>query len=537
MSLHRKDLRSLVKELKERSEPVYLGGGLKKQQNEKRKGKLSCRERVAQLLDPGSTFTEIGLFAAYEMYEEHGGCPAAGVVVGIGQIHQRLCLIVAGDATIKAGAWFPMTAKKNLRAQEIAIENQIPIVYLVDSAGVFLPMQDEIFPDKMHFGRQFYNNARLSAMGVLQVAAVMGSCVAGGAYLPAMCDEALMVEGSSSLFLAGSYLVKAAIGEEVDNETLGGAKTHATYSGVIDNRYPDDSSCLKAIRRIFDRLPSPTTAGFNQREPLAPARSAEQIYDLLPEEPQKPYSMRKLLECILDAKSLDLYKPEYGKTLLCAYARIDGWGVGIVANEREIVRNAAGEMQMGGVIYSDSANKAARFVMNCNQRKLPIIFFHDVSGFMVGKRAEQGGIIKDGAKMVNAVANSVVPKFSVLIGNSFGAGNYAMCGRAYEPRLCLAWPSALLGVMSGESAAQTLLQIKLSAMKGKEVLSSSEKESLLEEIRTSYARSMSPYYAAARLWVDAIIEPIETRSILSKAIEMANHAPITEPFSTGILQT
>ena len=537
MSLSRKDLRTLVKELNTRTARVR-NRPEKTSDHAQKKGKLSCRTRIEQLLDVGTKFLELGLFAAYELYEEQGGCPAAGVVIGIGQIHGRQTMIVAGDASIKAGAWFPMTAKKNLRAQEIALENRIPIVYLVDSAGVFLPMQDEIFPDKMHFGRQFYNNARLSAEGILQVAAVMGSCVAGGAYLPAMCDEALMVEGTGSLFLAGSYLVKAAIGEEIDNETLGGAQTHACCSGVIDQRYPDDPSALKAVRKIFARLPAPVRAGFNRTEPKAPTRPAEDIYDLLPPEPQKPYSMQDLLSCILDAESLDLYKPEYGQTLICGYARIDGWAVGIVANERKIVRNARGEMQMGGVIYSDSAAKAARFIMNCNQRHLPIVFFHDVSGFMVGSQAEKGGIIKDGAKMVNVVANSVVPKFTVLVGNSFGAGNYAMCGRAYDPRLCLAWPSALLAVMSGESAAQTLLQLKASALKKKgELLSEQARKELLEEIRAQYARSMSPYYAAARMWIDEIIDPLSTRSLLAQAIDIADHAPIKESFKTGILQT
>ena len=539
MSLSRKDLRTLVKELNKRASEIRNRGKGRASSEAQSSSKLSCRSRIEQLIDPGTTLLELGLFAAYEMYEEQGGCPAAGVVVGVGQIHGRRAMIVAGDASTKAGAWFPITAKKNLRAQEIALDNRIPVVYLVDSAGVFLPMQDEIFPDKMHFGRQFYNNARLSAEGILQVAAVMGSCVAGGAYLPAMCDEALMVEGTGSLFLAGSYLVKAAIGEEIDNETLGGAATHALYSGVIDRRYPNDAAAIEAIRRIFARLPEPERANFNRTASVLPTRPLEDVYDLLPEEPQKPYSMHDLLSCIVDAESLDLYKPEYGATLICGYARIDGWAVGIVANERATVRNAKGEMQMGGVIYSDSADKAARFIMNCNQRRLPIVFFHDVSGFMVGSQAEKGGIIKDGAKMVNAVANSVVPKFSVLVGNSFGAGNYAMCGRAYEPRLCLAWPSALLAVMSGEAAARTLLQLKLSALKkkGAKELSEKEKNELLEEIRTQYARRMSPYYAAARMWVDEVIDPLSTRSILSEAIEIANHAPIKADFKTGILQT
>ena len=446
-------LKILVEELQARTEILLQGGGAEKQKAQHKKGKLTARERVAVLLDKGTDFLEIGLFAAYEMYEKEGGCPAASVITGVGKVSGHSCMIIAGDATIKAGAWFPMTAKKNLRAQEIAMKNRLPVIYLVDSAGVFLPLQEEIFPDKMHFGRQFRNNARLSAMGVVQVAAIMGSCVAGGAYLPAMCDESYIVEGTGSIFLAGSYLVKAAIGEQIDNETLGGAHTQTAISGVVDKSYPDDTSCLEAIRRTFSRLPAPERADLNRSESVSPACSPEQIYDILPSERHKPYDTQKLLACIIDADSLDTYKPNYGKTLICAYARIDGWAVGIVANERQTVRSATGEMQMGGVIYSDAADKAARFIMNCNQRHLPLIFFHDVSGFMIGSRAERGGIIKDGAKMVNAVANSIVPAFSVLVGNSFGAGNYAMCGRAYDPRLCVAWPSALLGVMSGESAA------------------------------------------------------------------------------------
>ena len=529
-----KKLKELVEELQRRSKVLLQGGGTDKQSIQHKKGKLTARERITQLLDKDSELLEIGLFAAYEMYKEEGGCPAAGVIVGTGRISGHTCVIVAGDATIKAGAWFPMTAKKNLRAQEIAMENRLPVVYLVDSAGVFLPLQEEIFPDKFHFGRQFRNNAHISAMGIVQIAAIMGSCVAGGAYLPAMCDESYIVEGTGSVFLAGSYLVKAAVGEEIDNETLGGSHTQTALSGVVDKSYPDDISCLKAIRRTFSRMPTSERADLNRSKSLLPSSPSEKIYDILPEERQRPYDMQELLYCIIDKESLDTYKPNYGKTLICAYARIDGWAVGIVANERQVVRTAKGEMQMGGVIYSDAANKATRFIMNCNQRHLPIVFFHDVSGFMVGSRAEHGGIIKDGAKMVNAVANSIVPKFSVLVGNSFGAGNYAMCGKAYDPRLCVAWPSALLGVMSGESAAQTLLQTKL---KNKKKLTEEESTLLLEQIKNQYNKTLSPYYAASRLWIDAIIVPTETRKVLSEAIHLSDHAKITKPFVTGVLQT
>ena len=530
---------ALIEELRVRREALCMGGGKAKQAAQHAKGKLTARERVALLIDEDSELVEVGLFAADGMYEEYGGCPSAGVVVVIAQVAGHDCLVVAGDATIKAGAWFPLTAKKNLRAQEIAIQNRVPVIYLVDSAGVYLPLQDEIFPDKEHFGRQFRNNARLSAMGVLQVAAVMGSCVAGGAYLPAMCDEAFIVEGTGSLFLAGSYLVRAAVGEQTDNETLGGAYTHTSLSGVLDKSFSDERSCLAAIRRLFEKLPPRREgAGFGYAEARPPATPELGIHACFPVERAKPYDMLAVLACIIDKDSLDLYKPDYGRTLICAYARIDGWVVGIVANQRLVTKNAQGEMQMGGVIYSDSADKAARFIMNCNQRNIPLVFFHDVSGFMVGTRAEHGGIIKDGAKMVNVVANSVVPKFSVLVGNSFGAGNYAMCGRAYDPHLCLAWPTALLGVMSGESAAQTLLQTKVAKQQGGAVgLSDEEKEALLDEIRAKYAKTLSPYYAAARLWIDAIIEPADTRHILSRAIKLANHAPIDKSFVTGVLQT
>ena len=445
-------------------------------------------------------------------------------------------MIVANDATVKAGAWFPITAKKNLRAQEISMENKIPIVYLVDSAGVYLPMQNEIFPDKEHFGRQFRNNARMSAMGIVQIAAIMGSCVAGGAYLPIMSDEAMIVDKTGSIFLAGSYLVKAAIGESIDNETLGGATTHCEISGVTDNKYDSDELCLDAIKKIFDKIGKPEDAGYSRVEPKEPKENPEEIYGLMPVDRVKPYEMRDIIARLLDDSEFDEYKKDYGKTLLCGTGRIDGWAVGIVANQRTMVKNKKGQMQMGGVIYSDSADKTARFIMNCNQRKIPLVFLHDVSGFMVGSKAEQGGIIKDGAKMVNAMANSVVPKFTFVLGNSYGAGNYAMCGKAYDPRLIFAWPTAKIAVMSGQAAAQTLLQIKVAGMKGVEI-SEEEKKSLLDEITNKYNEELSPYYAAARLWVDGVIDPLDTRKIISKGIEAANQAPITDKFNVGIIQT
>ncbi len=535
-------LKLLVAELNKKLSEVKKGGGTKKIDAHHAKGKLTARERINQLIDKDSQFLEVGAFVGDGMYQEYGGCPSGGVVVGIGYVSKRQCVIVANDATVKAGAWFPITAKKNLRAQEIAIENRLPIIYLVDSAGVFLPLQDEIFPDKEHFGRQFRNNALMSSMGIVQVAAIMGSCVAGGAYLPIMSDEALIVEGTGSIFLAGSYLVKAAVGEDVDNETLGGAATHCEVSGVTDNRYPNDEACLAAVRNIFDKIGSPDSAGFDRTQPVEPLHP-ENIYGLFPADRVKPYDMLEVIKCIVDKNELDEYKPEYGKTLICAHARIDGWAVGIVANQRKIVKakkgaGASAEMQMGGVIYSDSADKAARFVMNCNQRKIPLVFLHDVSGFMVGSRAEHGGIIKDGAKMVNAVANSVVPKFTFILGNSYGAGNYAMCGKAYDPRLIYAWPTAKIAVMSGNSAAQTLLQIKVSTLKGqgKEITPEAEKQ-LLDEITDSYNQKLSPYYAASQLWVDGIIDPIDTRKIISMGIEAANQAPITKPFNVGVIQT
>ncbi|TAE25141.1 MAG: acyl-CoA carboxylase subunit beta [Cytophagales bacterium] len=535
-----------LQELQARTVQTQLGGGQKKIDDQHRKGKLTARERISYLTDPDTPFVEIGLFVGEGLYAEHGGCPSGGVVVGIGYVSGRQCVIVANDATVKAGAWFPITAKKNLRAQEIAIENRLPIIYLVDSAGVYLPLQDEVFADKEHFGRTFRNNARLSSMGVLQVAAVMGSCVAGGAYLPIMSDEALIVEGTGSIFLAGPYLVKASIGEDVDAETLGGAITHADISGVIDNRYPDDKSCLDAIKRIFDRLGEQPTAGFSRVTPAPPAKNPAEIYDLLPIDRFKPYDMREILERLIDNSEFDEYKPTYGQSLLCGYARIDGWAVGIVANQRKVVKakgkTGAGapavEMQMGGVIYGDAADKAARFIMVCNQQKIPLVFFQDVTGFMVGSRAEQSGIIKDGAKMVNAMANSVVPKFTVVVGNSYGAGNYAMCGRAYDPRLMVAWPTAQMAVMSGASAAKTLLQIQVATQKAKGLpMTPEEEQSQLKKITDQYNAQLSPYFAAARLWVDAVVDPLETRRVLSEGIAAANHAPPERAFSVGVIQT
>ncbi|MEN2282799.1 acyl-CoA carboxylase subunit beta [Algoriphagus sp. SE2] len=537
-SMEYQSFKSLLEELKTKTEQVKLGGGTKRIAKEHEKGKLTARERINYLVDKDSEFLEIGAFAADGMYEEEGGCPSAGVVTGIGYVKGRMVMIVANDATVKAGAWFPMTAKKNLRAQEIAMENRIPIIYLVDSAGVFLPMQNEIFPDKEHFGRQFRNNAKMSAMGIVQIAAIMGSCVAGGAYLPIMSDEALIVDKTGSIFLAGSYLVKAAIGESVDNETLGGATTHCEISGVTDNKYENDKECLDAIRTIFDKIGANDKAGFDRIKPKNPKLSGEELLNAFPIQRVKPYDMLEVISGLVDEGEIEEYKKDYGKTLICATARIDGWAVGIVANQRKIVKNASGEMQMGGVIYSDSADKAARFIMNCNQRKIPLVFLQDVSGFMVGSKAEHGGIIKDGAKMVNAMANSVVPKFTIVLGNSYGAGNYAMCGKAYDPRLIFSWPTAQMAVMSGASAAKTLLQIKVASLKkkGKEITEADEKQ-LLDEITNKYNEELSPYYSAARLWVDGVIDPRETRKVISMGIEAANHAPISERFNTGVIQT
>lgn len=532
----------LLELLKEKTEKLYLGGGLNKIQKHKEKGKLTAWERIKYLLDADTPYTEIGAFAGDGMYLNDGGCPNAGVVVVMGYVKKRLCIIVSNDATVKAGAWFPITGKKNLRAQEIAMENHLPIIYLVDSAGVYLPMQDEIFPDKEHFGRIFRNNAKISAMGIPQISAIMGSCVAGGAYLPIMSDYALIVEGTGSVFLAGSYLVRSSIGEVIDNESLGGATTHSEISGVTDNKYPNDESCLDAIRNIVDKFGDTPKAGFSRITPQLPTLPQNSIYTNLPQDRLKPYNILQVLESIVDADTIEEYKKDYGKTIVCALARIDGWAVGIVANQREIVKakkpGGTQEMQMGGVIYSDSADKAARFIMNCNQQKIPLVFFQDVTGFMVGSRSEQGGIIKDGAKMVNAMANSVVPKFTFIVGNSYGAGNYAMCGKAYDPRLIYAWPTAQMAVMSGASAGKTLLQIQEATLKAKGVeLSETEKNKLLAEIEQKYKEQLSPYYAAARLWVDGVIDPKETRKIISMGIEAANQNPNIPKYNVGVIQT
>ena len=535
--------RRLISDLNDRRTRVHQGGGKKKAEAHKAKGKLTARERIDYLADDDAQRLEIGAFAAEDMYEDVGGCPSAGVVVVIGKISGRQCVIVANDATVKAGAWFPMTAKKNLRAQEIAIENRLPIVYLVDSAGVFLPMQDEIFPDKEHFGRQFRNNAVMSSKGIVQIAAIMGSCVAGGAYLPIMSDEAMIVDKTGSIFLAGSYLVKAAVGEDIDNETLGGATTHCEISGVTDNKFDSDEECLDSIKSIFDKMGDSPKAGFNRIKAVPPKDDPEEIYGLFPLDRSQSYDMKEIIRRLVDDSAFDEYKKDYGKTIVCGYARIDGWSVGIVANQRKVVKakksgGSAPEMQMGGVIYSDSADKAARFIMNCNQRRIPLIFLHDVNGFMVGSRAEHGGIIKDGAKMVNAVANSVVPKFSIILGSSYGAGNYAMCGKAYDPRLIFAWPSAEIAVMSGNSAAKTLLQIKVAGLKAKgQELSAEDQKKMLQEIKKSYDEKLSPYYAASRLWVDGIIDPLGTREMISIGIEAANHAPIEKNMNVGVIQT
>ncbi|XWN38390.1 MAG: carboxyl transferase domain-containing protein [Balneola sp.] len=531
-------LNELLDNLRAQEREIMLGGGQKRIDKEHAKGKLTARERIDLLLDDDADFFELGLWAGFEMYEDEGGCPGGGVVTGVGKVEGRDCMIVANDATVKAGAWFPITAKKNLRAQEIAIENHIPLIYLVDSAGVFLPMQDQIFPDKDHFGRMFRNNAVISAKGIPQIAAIMGSCVAGGAYLPIMSDEALIVDGTGSVFLAGSYLVKAAIGESVDNETLGGATTHTEISGVTDYKMKDDEECLETIRDLVAKLGPHKTAGFNRKEAKLPSRSSAEIFDILPEARTSPYDMNQLLECIIDEDSFTEFKKGYGQSLITGYARIDGWSVGIVANQRTVSRTKKGEMQIGGVIYSDSADKAARFIMNCNQKKIPLIFFQDVTGFMIGKRSEHGGIIKDGAKMVNAMSNSTVPKITVVVGNSYGAGNYAMCGRAYDPRFMFAWPTANIAVMSGASAAKTLTQIKIATMKKKgEEVSEEKQNELMEEITDRYNKQTDVRYAASRLWVDAIIHPAETRERISNALECANLNADIEEFKTGVIQT
>lgn len=526
-----------VSDLQYKLEKIALGGGKERITKQHEEGKLTARERIKHLIDQTSDFFEIGAFAGYDMYKEHGGCPAGGVITGLGKISGKLCMIVANDATVKAGAWFPITGKKNLRAQEIAMENRIPIIYLVDSAGVYLPMQDEIFPDKEHFGRIFRNNAKMSSMGITQIAAIMGSCVAGGAYLPIMSDEALIVEGTGSIFLAGPYLVKAAIGEDVDQETLGGATTHCEISGVTDYKMPDDKTCLETIRKLVSKIGAYDKAGFDRIQAVKPKLDVAELPGIYPSNPTKPYDMLEIIKRLVDDSEVTLYKEDYGKSILCAYARIDGWAVGIVANQRLVVKNAAGEMQFGGVIYSDSADKATRFIMNCNQKKIPLVFMHDVTGFMVGKRSEHGGIIKDGAKMVNAVANSTVPKFTVIVGNSFGAGNYAMCGKAYDPRLIVAWPSAKIAVMGGTQAAKVLTQIQVSSLKKKgEAPDPASEQKLFEEIKNKYDEQTTPFYAAARLWVDAIIDPRKTRDFISLGIEMADHG-IVEKFNPGVIQT
>ncbi|SDS79108.1 Acetyl-CoA carboxylase, carboxyltransferase component [Mucilaginibacter mallensis] len=531
--------KQLVYDLSTRLKKIYLGGGEKAAAKQKEKGKMLARERISYLLDKDKPWLEIGAFAGDGLYAEHGGCPSGGVICGIGYVSGRQCVVVANDATVKAGAWFPITAKKNLRAQEIAMENHLPIIYLVDSAGVYLPLQDEIFPDKEHFGRIFRNNAIMSSMGIVQISAIMGSCVAGGAYLPIMSDEAMIVEGTGSVFLAGSYLVKSAIGEDIDNEALGGAAMHCEISGVTDYKQPNDKTCLDSIRNILSMLGDYNKAGFDRINPTPPKLDPKDIYGLLPDARDKPYDMRDILLRLLDNSEFEEYKAEYGQSIICGLGRIDGWAVGIVANQRKVIKSGKGEMQFGGVIYSDSADKATRFIMNCNQKKIPLVFLQDVTGFMVGSRSEQGGIIKDGAKMVNAVANSIVPKFTIIIGNSYGAGNYAMCGKAYDPRLIYAWPSAKIAVMGGSQAAKTLLQIQAAGLKskGEEVITKEKEVELLKEISDKYDSQTTPYYAAARLWVDGIIDPLETRKVISMGIEAANHAPIEKAFNVGIIQT
>jgi acetyl-CoA carboxylase carboxyltransferase component len=530
-------MRLSVSQLRQRLKQVAGGGGKKAVEKQREKKKLTARERIEYLRDSDRPFLEIGALAGWEMYEEQGGCASGGTVGGVGYISGRQCVIVANDQTVKAGAWFPITGKKNLRLQEIAMENMLPIVYLVDSAGVFLPMQDEIFPDKEHFGRIFRNNAKMSAMGITQIAAVMGACVAGGAYLPIMSDETLMVEGNGSIFLAGPYLVKAAIGEDIDVETLGGAVTHTELSGIADYRFNTEEECMDHIRKMMSMLGKTHSAGFDRAAPVKPKKDANELYGIMPAEGSKPYDMMEIIERIVDGSEFEQFKEDYGKTIICGYARVDGWAVGIVANQRRIVRNRKGEMQMGGVIYNDSADKAARFIMNCNQKKIPLVFLQDVSGFMVGSRSEHAGIIKDGAKMVNAVANSVVPKITFIVGNSFGAGNYAMCGKAYDPRFIFGWPTARIAVMGGDQAAKTLLQIQVAGMKAKgSEVSADEEKQLLLDIKSKYDRQTSPYYAAARLWVDGLIDPVETRSIISQAIEAADHNPDIPEFKVGVFQ-
>ncbi len=530
-------MRLTISQMRQRHAQISLGGGKKAIEKAKEKGKLSPRERIDYLIDADTEFQEIAAFTAYEMYQEHGGCPAGGTVGGLGFVSGKLCMIIANDNTVKAGAWFPLTGKKNLRLQEIAMENKLPVIYIVDSAGVYLPMQDEIFPDKEHFGRIFRNNAMMSAMGITQIAAVMGSCVAGGAYLPIMSDETLIVEGNGSIFLAGPYLVKAAIGEDIDIQTLGGATTHNEISGIADYKFENEQDCLDQVKRIISKIGKQEQAGFDQIAAVAPKRATQDVYGLVSAENNKNFDVVDVIETIVDADSFDQFKEDYGKTIVCGYARVAGWAVGIVANQRKIVKSGKGEMQMGGVIYNDSADKAARFIQNCNQKKIPLVFLQDVTGFMVGSRSEHSGIIKDGAKLVNAVANSVVPKITIIIGNSYGAGNYAMCGKAYDPRFIYAWPNAKIAVMGGEQAAKTLLQIQVASLKAKgEVIDPGKEKELLQEIIEKYNKQTSVYYAAARLWVDEIIDPAETRNRIALAIQAANHAPIEREWKSGVFQ-
>ena len=530
-------MRLLISEMNQKFDKVSVGGGKEKIQKQHEQGKLTARERIDFLVDEGCETIEIGAFVGDGMYEEYGGCPSGGVVIVIGYVNSKQCIIVANDATVKAGAWFPITAKKNLRAQEIAMENRLPIIYLVDSAGVFLPLQDEIFPDKEHFGRIFRNNAKMSSMGITQIAAVMGSCVAGGAYLPIMSDEALIVNKTGTIFLAGSYLVKAAIGEDIDNETLGGAETHCEISGVTDYKSENDEDCLKTIRNIFSKIGDFEKAGFNRIEPQDPKKDKNEIIGILPINRDKPYNTLEIIDRLVDDSDFEEYKKGYGETIICGYARIDGWAIGLIANQRKLVKSKKGEMQFGGVIYSDSADKATRFIANCNQKKIPLVFLQDVTGFMVGSRSEHSGIIKDGAKMVNALSNSVVPKFTIIMGNSYGAGNYAMCGKAFDPRLIVAWPSAKMAVMGGEQAAKVLLQIEKSSLKKQgQKIDKKEEEKLLKTITDRYNEQTSPYYAASRLWVDAIIDPRETRKVISMGIEAANNSPIKTAYNPGVIQ-
>lgn len=531
-------MRLLISQMEQRLAKIYLGGGKARIDKLHEQGKMTARERIDFLLDKDSPRIEIGAFAGYDMYTEHGGCPAGGVVTVIGYVSGKQCIVVANDATVKAGAWFPITGKKNLRAQEIAMENRLPIIYLVDSAGVYLPMQDEIFPDKEHFGRIFRNNAVMSSMGILQISAVMGSCVAGGAYLPIMSDEAMIVDKTGSIFLAGSYLVKAAIGESIDNETLGGATTHCEISGVTDYKCKDDADCLTRIRNIMSKVGDYEKAGFNRTTPALPKKDQKEIYGIIPDTRDKQFDMHEIIERLVDNGEHEEYKELYGQSIICTYARIDGWAVGIVANQRKVVKSKKGEMQFGGVIYSDSADKAARFIMNCNQRKIPLVFLQDATGFMVGSRSEHGGIIKDGAKLVNAMANSVVPKFTIILGNSYGAANYAMCGKAYDPRLIVGWPTAQVAVMGGAQAAKTLVQIEVASLKAKgEEITPEREAELFNKIKDRYDSQTTPYYAAARIWLDAIIDPLDTRKVISMGIEMANHTPILKPYNVGVLQT